>query len=356
MPQQSAAGSLGFTEVWSAKAAEDTYVRDAAYAEIDSRPVAVAAVGAGIAVWDLASGARLTPAPGANVEAGPGTPATVVHVAATDVSGDPVAVTGDTVGRVQAWDLRSGDRLGEPLARFDRRVHTVAAARGAWTGLVLAAMGAGTTSTVYSVPAADEAVHVWDLATKQVRALRHGGYTDSAAVGEHDGRALAVASAMFAHNPLIDTYDARYRAFVWDAATGDQVGGPLEPEQEYDLLGPVAVGSVAGRAVVVGVSSRGLCVWELGTARPTALIEHTGTIEFLAWGGSEDRPLLLAGGGDLRPDGRGWLRVWDPRDWRLLGETELGFGLVTRLAPAPDGQVIVPWGTSIKVLRYAEAR
>jgi hypothetical protein len=349
---------VDFSEVWTAEASPTASVRDVAYARIDARPAAVAVTGTSLTVWDLESGQRLASVDDA--DQGDDLACVVVTDIGGPDGGQPVAVTGDTAGRLQTWDLRSGERIGKPVSGSGG-MQALAARQGAGAGLALVARGPGATSTVYSVPVADESVEVWDVAAaQQVRRLGHGGYTDSIAIGEHDGRALAVASATFSARPLIDSSDAQSLAFVWDPATGERIGGPLEPEQADALIGSVAVGAVDGRTIVVGQSGDGLCVWRAGESgqvsgqvRPEQSIPIPGRVGFVAWAGTARRPLVLVGGGGLRPDTHCWLRVWDPRDWRLLGHAEPGYGVLTRCAAAPDGRVILPWGRSVKVLRYA---
>jgi WD40 repeat protein len=372
MAERSAAAADGsdFSEAWtSADVLQDASVRDVACARLDAGPAAVAVAGGTVAVWDLESGRRLSPSPDPDRRADPGdaapartpvgedTSADLVRVAVTDSAGIPVAVTGDAAGRIQVWDLRRGGvPLGEPLTELGDRVQAVAAAaRGAGRGLALVARGAGATSTVYSVPVADQGLEVWDLAARErVRRLHHGGYTVSAALGESAGRALAVASASFSDSPLIDPADAQSRIFLWDLGSGEPVGGPLEPAHKGEPIGSVAVGAVDGRTVVVGESGGGVSVWDPGEARPTARVLDRGGAEFVLWGGTGERPLVFAGGGGAPgPDRRSWLRVWDPRDWRLLGESEPGYGVLARFAAAPDGgRVILPWAKAVRVLRF----
>lgn len=381
MPTQPAAADApDFTEVWTAAASpsQNAYVQDVAYAQIDGRPVALAVAGTTLAAWDLASGERLAAAPPSgptstsNVQPHPSpTPTNLIHIAATSSAGTPIALTGDAGGHVQVWDLRSGERLGAPLTELGSRVQALAAmpqpetAAGAVPGpgpglalapganLALIARAPGATSTVYSVPVADQGVEVWDIAARnRVRSLHHGGYTDSIAVGEHDGRALAVASATFSNSPLIDTSDAESRIFVWDLATGERLGEPLHPAQEDQLIGSVAVGSVAGHAVVVAESGGSLYAWERNEPRPTVHIPTPGTVKFVTWTTVAGRPVVLASGGNPRPDGRSWLAAWDPQTWHPLAQAEPGYGVLARFAPAPDGRVILPWAKSVKVLHY----
>lgn len=347
---------MAFAESWTAQAVDASApaaaVRAVAYARIDSRPAAVAAGETTVGRWDLESGRPLAGPRDPEPDGPPPLEAHLLHLAVTDCAGAPVAVTGDVGGNVQAWDLRTGRKLGKPLITFGSRVQAVAAAPEAAPGLVLIAQGAGATSSVYANPAPDGGVRVWDVAARRsVRTLNHGGYTDSIALGRHAGRVVAAAAVTWASRPLIDPMDAESRVFAWDVERGDLLGEPLEPEK-YDYIDAVAIGSVAGRAVVVGVTSGGLRVWDAAGGRTIGRVPCAGRIQSVVWGRFGARPVVLAAGGDPRPGGRDWLRVWDPADWRLIGETSTGQGVLSGCAPTPDGRVVLPWGKSVKILRY----
>lgn len=345
-----------FAEVWTAEAivsaAPTAAVSAVAYAELDSRPVAVAVGDAALGAWDVASGRPLTRSPESKPDARPPLEATLLHVGATNPGGNPVAVTGDVGGRVQAWDLSTGEALGKPLITFGSRVKALTAAWDIAPGLVLFSEGAGATTSVYSTPVPDGGVQVWDVAERRsLRFLSHGGYTDSIALGEHAGRAVAAAAVTYANRPLIDPMESESRVVAWDVESGEQLGETLEPDK-YDYVDSVAIGSVAGRATVVGVTSGGLRVWDPAEGRAVGHVPCPGKIQAVSWGRFGERPVVVAAGGDQRPGGRNWLRLWDPAEWRLIGETSTGYGVLSACAPTPDGHVIVPWGKSVKVLRY----
>ncbi|HEU5332016.1 MAG TPA: WD40 repeat domain-containing protein [Actinocrinis sp.] len=345
-----------FAESWTAEAivssAPTASVSAVAYAELDSRPVAVAVGDATLSVWDLESGRPLARSQGSDPSALPPLEAHLLHVGATSSGGEPVAVTGDVGGRVQVWDLRTGEPLGKPLVSFGSRVKAVTASWDAAPGLVLFSQGAGATTSVYSTPVPDGGLQVWDIAERRsLRFLSHGGYTDSITVGEHAGRAIAAAAVTYANRPLIDPMESESRVVAWDVKSGEQLGGVLEPEK-YDYVDSVAIGSVADRATVVGVTSGGLRVWDPVEGRATGHVPCPGKIQAVSWGRFGERPVVVAAGGDPRPGGRNWLRMWDPSDWRMIGETSTGNGVLSGCAPTPGGQVIIPWGKSIKVLRY----
>lgn len=343
------AAELEITEAWTADAPTGGRVLDVAYADVDGRAVAVAVTADALLAWDLDSAEPILRA--AVPEPGPRRQAVELRrVTVTDGADGPVAVTGDDGGGLQVWDLRSGEPIGKPFGEYGR-LKELTARQGAGAGRVLVARGAGPTSTVYSNPVADGLVELWGIGPEpQVKSLPHGGFTVAIAVGEYGGRALAVTSAEYSTRPLIDSSDAEGKAYLWDLETGEQVGEVLLPAREGDLVGSVAVGGVDGRTLVAGVSG-GLSVWEIGQPRPRT-VRPPGRIDALAWTGGPDRPLLLAGGGGPRMEDRSRLQVWDPRDWRLLGEARPGWGALNRLAAAPDARVIVPWSRAVRVLRY----
>ncbi|MBR7832520.1 hypothetical protein KDL01_04580 [Actinospica durhamensis] len=350
-----AAAELEITEAWTADAPTGGRVLDVAYADIDGRAAAVAVTADALLAWDLDSAEPILRA--AVPEPGPRRQATeLCRVAVTDGADGPVAVTGDDAGGLQAWDLRSGERLRGRFGEYGR-LRELAARQGAGAGRVLVARGAGASSSVYANPVGDGLVELWGVGLEpRVKSLPHGGFSVAVAVGEHDGRALAVVSAEYSMRPLIDSSDAEGKAYLWDLETGGQVGEVLLPVREGDLIGSVAVGAVDGRTLVVGVSN-GLSVWEIGRpgSRPHSTVRPPGRIDALAWTGGPDRPLLLAGGGGPRMQDRSRLQVWDARDWRLLGEARPGWGTLNRLAAAPDARVIVPWNQAVRVLRYRVA-
>ena len=365
MPDRPDAGSHGadprepgsaVAESWTAEAivssAPTAAVSGVAYAELDSRPVAVAVGDATLGVWDLESGRPLVASRNPDPVAPPPLEASLLHVGATISGGVSVAVTGDVGGRIQAWDLRTGGMLGKPLITFGSRVKAVAASWDIAPGLVLFSQGAGATTSVYSTPVPDGGVQVWDIAERRaLRVLSHGGYTDSITLGEHAGRAVAAAAVTYANRPLVDPMESESRVIAWDVKSGEPLGEALEPEK-YDYVDSVAIGSVADRATVAGVTSGGLRVWDAVEGRAVGHVPCPGKIEAVSWGRFGERPVVVAAGGDKRPGGRNWLRMWDPEGWRLIGEASTGYGVLSACAPTPDGHVIIPWGKSVKVLRY----
>ncbi|MFG1794954.1 WD40 repeat domain-containing protein [Nocardia sp. NPDC049149] len=318
-------------------------VRAVAHAEVDGRSTAVAIAGGRLRVWDLESGEQL-------VRSGvpdPQRDSSFATLTIGRLDRNPIAVTADDAGTVQAWDLRSGKPLGEPVAELHGSVRALAAAGE----LLLVGRGAGATSSVYNVPTVDGSVEVWDIAARQsLRSLRHGGYTESIVVGDYDGHAVAVTGSTYAAQPLLDPDDTESELAAWDVRAGAGLG-PASRLPHGVAAAPMAAGVLASDPVAVVAGGRSLRLWNLAEGREVSTITCPGLTTAMVWGQTAGGPVVLAGGGDIRPDGRNWIRLWDPRDWRLIAETSTGFGRISSCAIASDGGVIVPWGDQIQLLR-----
>ncbi|MFI7004420.1 hypothetical protein [Nocardia sp. NPDC050175] len=337
-----------FAQVWRTAAIDEPneWVRAVAWAEIAGRPAAIAVAGTTLAAWDLTSGTQLirssVPVAQAN--------STLVQLTVGRLAGKPVAVTGDVAGRIQAWDLTTGEPFGKPVAELYGRAAALVAA----DDLVLIGRGAGATSSVYEVPVSSGSVEVWDIANGQsVHSLWHGGFTDSIAVVDHGDRPVAVVGSTYAARPLLDPDDSESQLTTWDIQTGASLGEPILLTGN-SVAEPLAAGVLDGRAVAVAVGGAGLDLWDLAERQVRTTAACPGRIEAIVWRQTAAGPIVLAGGGDVQAAGRNWLRMWDPRDWRLIGETSTGTGSISSCAPAPDGSVIVAWGDRVQLLRRPE--
>ncbi|WP_433663168.1 hypothetical protein ACQPW1_14135 [Nocardia sp. CA-128927] len=340
--------TAAFAEVWRTAVADEPneWVRAVAYAEIAARPAAIAVAGPTLAAWDLASGAPLirSSMPGGQENS------TLLNLTIGRLDGTPIAVTGDIAGRVQAWDLTNGEPLGKPVAELYGRAAALVAAGE----LLLIGRGAGATSSVYEVPVSSGSVEVWDIATRQsIHSLWHGGFTDSIAVVEHGDRTVAVAGSTYAARPLLDPDDSESQLTTWDIRTGESLDEPIVLTGN-SVAEPMAAGVLDGRAVAVVVGGGGLRLWDLAERRERSTIPCRGRIEAITWAQTATGPMVLVGGGEVQATGRNWLRMWDPRDWRLIAETSTGSGSISSCAVAPDGSVIVPWGDRVQLLRVPE--
>ncbi|MFC9436034.1 WD40 repeat domain-containing protein [Nocardia sp. NPDC057030] len=340
--------TAAFAEVWRTAAVErpNEWVRAVAWAEVAGRPAAIAVAGPTLAAWDLESGAPLirSSIPGEQENS------TLVNLTIGRLDGAPIAVTADIAGRVHAWDLTGGEPLAKPVTELYGRAAALVAAGE----LLLIGRGAGATSSVYEVPASSGSVEVCDIATGQsIHSLWHGGYTDSVAVIDHGGHTVAVVGSTYAARPLLDPDDSESQLTTWDIRTGAGLGEPILLSGN-SVAAPMAAAVLDGRGVAVLVGGEGLFVWDLAERRARTTVACPGRIEAIVWGQTTSGPVVLAGGGDVRAVGRNWLRMWDPRDWRLIAETSTGTGSISSCAVTPDGDVIVPWGDRVQLLRRSE--
>ena len=123
---------------------------------------------------------------------------------------------------------------------------------------------------------------------------RHDGVVLSVAVGELDGRPIAISASA----------DATLR--VWDLQTATQHGEPLTGHN--DRVMAVAVGELDGRPIAVSASADAtLRVWDLQTATQHSepLTGHNDRVLAVVVGELDGRPIAISGGDDCT------LRVWD---------------------------------------------
>lgn len=118
------------------------------------------------------------------------------------VDGRPVAVTGGDDDFLQAWDLLSGEQIGEDLTGIEPVVRAIAIAEVNGRAVVVAGGD-------------DCALHSWDLASQELIGAPMTGHTDSIETLETaaaSGRAIA----------LTGSDDGTTR--LWDLARGEQIG------------------------------------------------------------------------------------------------------------------------------------
>jgi len=142
----------------------------------------------------------------------------------------------------------------------------------------------------------DRTVRVWDLATGQpLHTLSgHEGRVNAVAVGEVDGRPVAVSGGD----------DGTVRA--WDLATNQPLGEPLSGHEGW--VNAVAVGEVDGRPVAVSGGEDGTVrAWDLATGRPLGepLSGNEDLVNAVAVGDLDGRAVAVSGGSDRT------VRVWD---------------------------------------------
>jgi WD40 repeat protein len=93
---------------------------------------------------------------------------------------------------------------------------------------------------------------------------------------------------------------------VWDAATGVAIGEPFTGHT--GSVNAVAMGQLEGRPVIVsGSADRTVRVWDAatGVAIGEPFTGHTGSVNAVAMGQLEGRPVIVSGSADRT------VRVWD---------------------------------------------
>ena len=271
--------------------------------QVDGTPVVVTGGADGIVqVWDSQTGA-------ARGESLRGHPGGVRALAVGEVDGTTVAVTGGRHGTACVWDLPTGAARGKlriPAGAFHqlllrlRRLHIPvwAVALGEVDGTPVAVTGGL------------DGMWVWDPRAGPVRGkpllsggalgrrlhlygtLRYGART--VAVGAVDGTPVVISS--YGHRG----------AMVWDLRTRVARGEPLFADQA-GTLGPVAVGEVDGipMAVTSG-EDHTVQVWDLRARamRGEPLRGHTHAIEAVAIGEMGGTPMVASG------DSNGTIMMW----------------------------------------------
>jgi WD40 repeat protein len=259
--------------------------------------------------------------------------AVVLAAAATDLSGVPVAVTGDDKGQLYVWDLSRGTPYHAPITTGDDAVRSIVV-----TYLP-------DNSVVAITGNADGMVRVWDLLSGRQTggALRGGEAIEGVTAGTlPDGRVVVAAADSF----------GTVRA--WDLVSRQPVGVPVRCGRGQALgLATARVGDqVLGLAT--GQDS-GLQLWQLETGIPVRdrLTGHplaqrqpgTGTLQggrAVATAVLAGRPVAITGNGD-------GLLLWDlqgpaPIERRLEGSD----GLIRSLAAVQltTGQAMAVTGGS----------
>ncbi len=148
----------------------------------------------------------------------------------------------------------------------------------------------------------DGTVRVWDLAAGTALGAPltgHTGHVQAVAVGELDGRAIAVSGGD----------DGTVR--VWDLAAGEQ----LTTLRHDGWVWAVALGELGGRAIAVSAGYDGTVrVWDLAAGEQlTTLTGHDGGVMAVAVGELDGRAIAVSGGDD------GTVRVWDLAAGTALG-------------------------------------
>jgi WD40 repeat protein len=232
-------------------------------------------------------------------------------------------LTGAADGTARLWDAATGEAQGPPLSNPG----TVVAAAFAPDGRAVA------TGSVLIQPATGKVVRsqtcLWDAEGRIIgRPLSHPGIVTALAFSP-DGRLLLTGSGAPAKD---GTGELSGEARLWDAATGEPAGPPLEHPR---LIQAVAF-SPDGRTFATGSVDRQARLWLTGPAAPLGPpLATKGAVETLTF--SPDGRSLLAGSLCDRDGGYLWTVPQSPADPLPLRQE----AAVQGLALAPDGRTLL---------------
>ncbi|MFD7079074.1 WD40 repeat domain-containing protein [Streptomyces sp. NPDC059918] len=273
---------------------------------------------AAVMAWDLETGRRVTEpfnARGSWVTVG----------AAAQVDSQPVVLVSDKYG-LQVSDVTTGRELGR-IAGIAECVSTV----------LLNGRAVAVTAGECDV------IAVWDLATcQQVRSIAHG----------HPGGVKALVVSVVDGRPVVVAGTAQGTVAMWDLATGHQIGEPLDCGA--GVLGITIAMTEQGPLAVILGTDHTVQAWELFTGQavggsftpyPEVGEEWALPVAIVV----EGRPFVVTGSGQF-DDPSGTLRVWDLLTGWQTGPDLMFPWPVTRLAPAPQGRVLVAFGREIALL------
>ena len=235
------------------------------------------------------------------------------------VDGRSVMVTGDADKKVRIRDLDDGRQLGAALSGSAGYVDllTVGTAQGRPTLL---------TRDV------DRTARIWNLANREEL---HGRTTSDYTIA--DIHFFAVLQGHF----VSVTWEGR----VWDLTTSRWIGVPPKQRGVYAL----ALETLEGRTVILTNSEAKTAVhlWDLATGEQIGppLTGHTSAVWTAAAGMLDGRPIVATGGDDRT------LRVWDAGTGQQIGRYTFSAG-VWKVAVAPDGRLVVGFGSDIAVLAH----
>ena len=257
--------------------------------------------------------------------------------------------TPDGKRALAAFDLSLHDWGASPITRIDRLAVSAARMRAAgltaacanaggdwpvcwaaWTGqghrrlaghdraVNAVAIGRAGDRDVIVSGSADKTVRVWDAVTGELI----GG-----PLADHDHAVNSVAIGRAGDRDVIVSGSADKTVRVWDAVTGELIGGPLADHDH--AVNSVAIGRAGDRDVIVSGSDNGtLRIWDAITGELIGgqLADHDHAVNSVAIGRAGDRDVIVSGSAD------GKARVWDAITGKLIGWPLVTYGAVNAVA------------------------
>ena len=168
----------------------------------------------------------------------------VLSVAAGQVEGRSIIVSGSNDSTVRSWDANTGTPMGPPITGH----------RGPVTSVVIGQVDG---RAVIVTGSHDKTIRIWDVNTGAPvisPIVGHGNTVTSVAMGQVEGRGIIVSSSN----------DNTVRS--WDAATGRPIKAPLVNGKRRPTT--ITIHQVNGQAIIVsGFDDGTVCLWEASTHR-----------------------------------------------------------------------------------------
>ncbi|KAJ6558348.1 hypothetical protein B0H19DRAFT_1261874 [Mycena capillaripes] len=304
-------------------------------------------------------------------------------------------VSGSSDTTLRIWDAQTGETVGEAIGGHSGRVHSVAyspdgrfivsgssdATVRIWDAASGAAVGASLTghfASVYAVTyspdgrqivsgANDGTMRIWNADTSQSSSEPPISHTASVyavifspdghrifassedctlrewdpATGKDIGEAFcgqgsveSVICSPDGRHIVFGSYDCRgHSVRIWNAETGEAVGGPLSGHTDYILSVALAPD---GRRIASASADSTIRIWDVDTGHAVGgpFRGHSDKVNSVAY--AYDGMCVVSGADDLT------VRVWDTRTAKIVGEPMCGHSApVLAVAFSPDGHHIV---------------
>ena len=295
-------------------------VHAVAAAELDGRPVIISGGADGtVRRWDLTTGTPIG-------EPITGHDGSVNAVAVGELDGGPVIISGGADGTVRRWDLTTGTPIGEPITGHEWAVNSVA-------------VGELDGGPVIISGGADGTVRRWDLTT---------GTPIGEPITGHDGSVNAVTVDELEGQPVIISGGDDGAVRRWDLASAELIGDSIEAYCK--TVKALAAAELDGRPVIISGNADGTVQrWDLATGTPIgdSITGHGGDVNSVEVGELGDQPVIISGGWDAT------VRVWDLATGTPIGDPITGHTqAVNAVAVAElDAQPVIISGSDDQTIR-----
>ena len=168
----------------------------------------------------------------------------------------------------------------------------------------------------------------WQRTARVSLAAWQREYRGPKAIFSHQGSVLVVAFSPDGKTVLTASND--YSARLWDAATAEPIGPPLQHQSSVSA----AAFSPDGKRVITGSADRTAQLWDAATGRPIAPpLRHQGYVYSVAF--SPDGKRVITGGFDKTA------RLWDSMTGQPIGQPLQNLKEVNVVRFSPDGKTVL---------------